>query len=126
MSEPDDLLARLDRAKRQEHAVGEAIGGELLSLFQTHVEKRQTKLGKVADAWGRLVPEHLQARSCLEGLHRGRLNVIVDSAPHLYELKQLLLAGLEAQLVHACRAAGVRRVGLRRGRWYDDNGNPTF
>ncbi len=38
---------------------------------------------------------------------------------HLYELKQLLLAGLEQQLLLACKAAGLRKINLRPGRWYD-------
>lgn len=125
-SSADDNLSRLDRAKRRDVTVGEALGEDLLNLYHKQVERRQTKLGQVAEAWGRLVPEHLQERSCIESLHRGRLGVIVDSAPHLYELKQLLLAGLEAQLLTACRGAGVRRVTLKRGRWYDDAGHPTF
>ncbi len=126
MSHSDDNLARLHRSKQIDHTVGEALGAELVDLYHRQVERRQTKLGQLADVWGRLVPESLQARSCLEGLHRGRLTIIVDSAPHLYQLKQLLLAGLEQQIVAACRGAGVRRITLKRGRWYDENGNPTF
>ena len=37
----------------------------------------------------------------------------------LYELKQLLLAGLEQQLLLACKAAGLRKITLKSGRWYD-------
>jgi len=42
--------------------------------------------------------------------------VIVDSAPHLYELKQLLLAGLEQQLLLACAVSGLRKINLKPGR----------
>ena len=52
--------------------------------------------------------------------------MIVDSAPHLYQLKQLLLAGLEVQMLAACRGAGLRRITLKRGRWYDDRGEARF
>jgi hypothetical protein len=31
----------------------------------------------------------------------------------------LLLAGLEKQLLAACKASGLRRITLKRGRWYD-------
>ena len=132
MSRSDDQLAhlahlaRLDRCKRADQTVGEALGVQLVELYHRQVERRQTKLGQIADAWGRLVPESLQERSCLEGLHRGRLTVVVDSAPHLFQLRQLLLAGLEKQLLAACRGAGVRRIALKRGRWYDQAGNPAF
>jgi hypothetical protein len=50
------------------------------------------------------------------------LTVVVDSASYLYELKQLLLAGLERQLLLACKSAGLRKIVLRRGKWYDGEG----
>ena len=53
----------------------------------------------------------------------GQLTVLVDSSPHLYELKQLLLAGLQKQLLVACKAAGLRKIHLKLGRWYDTTGN---
>jgi len=48
------------------------------------------------------------------------LTVLVDSAPHLYELQQLLLAGLELQLLAACKGAGLTKIQLKRGRASDD------
>ena len=80
--------------------------------------KRQAKLCQIAAVWAVLVPPTLDAHCALESLHRGTLTVIVDSASHLYELKQLLLAGLQDQLTLACKAAGLRKVSLRPGRWY--------
>ena len=62
------------------------------------------------------------SNNCTTGavtLKSGTLTVVVDSASHLYELKQLLLAGLERQLLLACSASGLRKVVLRRGRWYE-------
>jgi hypothetical protein len=44
---------------------------------------------------------------------------MVDSSSHLYELKQLLLAGLEEQLLFACKSAALRKITLRPGRWYE-------
>ena len=120
-------LARLDRAKRRDAApAGGALGESMVTLFQQQIAKRETKLSKLADVWCRLVPPKLLERCALEGFHRGRLTVAVDSAPHLYELKQLMLAGLEAQLLVACRAAGLRKIVLKRGRWYDDRGEAQF
>jgi len=52
-------------------------------------------------------------------LHRGTLMVLVDSSSHLYELKQLLLAGLDQQLLLACKSTGLRKISLKAGRWYD-------
>jgi hypothetical protein len=64
----------------------------------------------------------LDAHCALESLNRGTLTVIVDSASHLYELKQLLLAGLQDQLLLACRSTGLRKVALRPGQWYAGEG----
>jgi hypothetical protein len=97
----------------------DALGPLLIAFFKTSVQKRQTKLQKLADCWSQLVPELLNEHCALEGFSRGTLTVLVDSASHLYELKQLLLAGLEKQLLSACAGAGLKKVVLKRGRWYD-------
>ena len=44
------------------------------------------------------------------------LTVIVDSSAHLYELKQLLLAGLQQQLLLACKSTGLKKITLKPGR----------
>jgi hypothetical protein len=119
-------LARLDAVKRRDHVVGESLGLAVAELFKKQVARRHTKLGTCSEAWCDLVPEALQERSCVESLHRGRLTVWVDSAPHLYQLRQLLLSGLEKELVTTCRGSGLRSVSLKRGRWYDERGEPRF
>jgi hypothetical protein len=117
-----DELARLDRVKRRDDMIGDPLGPEMVNFFKQSVQKRQTKLADVAEAWGRLVPDLLTEHCALESLHRGTLTVIVDSASHLYELKQLLLAGLQQQLLLACKSAGLRKITLKPGRWYEDDG----
>ena len=116
---PEDPLPRLARVKSSVPPVPDPLGPELISFFKSSVQKRQTKLEKLADVWSQLVPELLNDHCALEGFTRGTLTVVVDSASHLYELKQLLLAGLEGQLVAACKRAGLRKVALKRGRWYE-------
>ena len=69
-----------------------------------------------------LVPMSLLEHCSVESLNRGMLTLLVDSASHLYDLKTLLLAGLEKQLLLACKSAGLRKVTLRPGRWYDGDG----
>ena len=113
-------MARLNRVKRRTPPATPLLGPELLAFFKGSVEKRNAKFGKIADAWARLVPETLADRCALESFSRGTLAVLVDSSSHLYELKQLLLAGLEQQLLLACSAAGLKKVSLRRGSWYED------
>lgn len=115
-------LQRLQKVKQSGPAAVEKLGGEMVSFFKQCVEKRQTKLVKIAGAWGTLVPEMLSEHCSLEALSRGTLTVIVDSSAHLYELKQLLLAGLEKQLLLACKSAGLKKVVLKPGRWYEGDG----
>ena len=122
-------LARLQAAKHVDTTVGSALGPEMIGFFKQSVAKRQTKLVQIAECWSRLVPETLNEHCSLESLTRGSLTVLVDSASHLYELKQLLLAGLEQQLQIACKKSGLRKVMLKPGRWYaGDSGDrsPRF
>ncbi|HZL37693.1 MAG TPA: DciA family protein [Tepidisphaeraceae bacterium] len=109
-------LARLQRVKQLPARVTALLGEEMIAYFKRSVEKRQTKLGKISECWAALVPETLCAHCALDSLHRGSLTVLVDSASHLYELKQLLLAGLQQQLLIACKSAGLRKITLRPGR----------
>ena len=116
-------LRRLHDAKRTISAQQAHLGPELLSFFKHSVEKRQTRLSKISECWSQLIPETLLEHCCLESFHAGTLKVIVDSSSHLYELKQLLLSGLQQQLLIACKSAGLRKINLRRGQWYQGDGN---
>ena len=122
LSRSEAELRRLSRVKQSPPRVTAKLGEEMVSFFKNSVAKRQTKLGKIAESWGRLVPETLNEHCALEGLNRGTLSVIVDSSSHLYELKQLLLAGLQQQLLIACKSAGLTKINLKHGRWYDGGG----
>ena len=112
-------LARLCGFKTRSTTVGNPLGPEMIGFFKQSVAKRQTKLVKIAECWEVLVPGTLNDHCALDSLNRGTLTVLVDSSSHLYELKQLLLAGLQDQLLMACKAAGLRKISLRPGRWYD-------
>jgi hypothetical protein len=111
-------LQRIHHAKRPAREPTPLLGPELLSFFKHSIQKRQTKLSKIAECWCQLVPEMLLEHCALESFHAGTLKVIVDSAAHLYELKQLLLAGMQTQILLACKSSGLRRITLRQGRWY--------
>lgn len=115
-------LERLAAAKKPAPRATAALGEEMIAFFRQSVQKRQTKLAIIAKYWEALVPALINEHCALEGLTRGTLTVLVDSAAFLYELKQLLLAGLEKQLLIACKSAGLRKITLRFGRWYDGEG----
>lgn len=91
----------------------------MVGFFKNSVQKRHTKLGKIAECWSSLVPELLNEHCALESFSRGSLTVIVDSSSHLYQLKTLLLAGLQQQLLVACGSTGLKKIVLKPGRWYE-------
>jgi hypothetical protein len=122
-SPQDAELARLHRVKQSKPSTHAPLGPEMVSFFKQSVARRHTKLSKIAECWASLVPETLNDHCALESFTRGGLTVIVDSSSHLYELKQLLLAGLEQQLLLACKSAGLRKISLKPGRWYEGGGN---
>ena len=113
-------LQRLARVKRKDPPALNPLGAEMVAFFKQSVEKRNAKFSKIANCWTQLIPETLADHCALESFSRGTLVVLVDSASHLYELKQLLLAGLQQQLLLVCANAGLRKINLRAGRWYDE------
>ena len=112
-------LQRISDVKRINRRSGEPLGPEMVSFFK-QAEKRQHKFGKIGECWAALIPDTFNDHCALESFHRGTLTVLVDSSAHLYELKQLLLAGLQQQLLLACKTAGLRKINLKPGRWYGD------
>jgi Dna[CI] antecedent DciA-like protein len=115
-------LRRLSRVKRTSRAPEPMLGPDMVEFFKRSIQKRQTKFTKIGECWGTLVPETFCEHTSLESFTKGTLTVLVDSASHLYELKQLLLAGLERQLLIACKSTGLRKISLKRGRWYEGEG----
>jgi hypothetical protein len=122
-NQPFIELQRLQKVKQFAPKPVEKLSGELVSFFK-QMEKRQGRLGKIAEAWQAHVEEGLCEHCSLESLHRGTLTVVVDSSAHLYQLKQVLLSGVEKKLVAQCKGAGLRKVALKIGRWYDDGDAP--
>jgi len=116
----DSQLRRLVAAKGARPAAGGKLGADVVQFFKQSVDKRQRKFGKIAQCWAQLVPEKLAEHCALESLHRGQLTVIVDSSSHLYELKQMLLEGLQKQLILACPSGNLRKIILKPGRWYEE------
>jgi len=122
MRADDAELKRLSRVKQTTREPAPMLGPDMVEFFKKSIQKRQTKFSKIGECWATLVPETLCDHTSLESFVKGTLTVLVDSASHLYELKQLLLAGLERQLLLACKSAGLRKISLKRGRWYEGEG----
>jgi Dna[CI] antecedent, DciA len=115
MNPSSDSLARLQKHKQINSTAALPLGPEMLSFFKQTVQRRQTKMAKIAEAWGALVPEMFCEHCSLDALVRGTLTVSVDSSSHLYELRQLLLSGLQQQILLACKTSGLRKITLRSG-----------
>lgn len=115
-------LKRLHDCKKRVHPMMAAFGPELLDFFKTGIQKRHTKLSAIAECWSQVIPESFQDHCSLESFSAGTLKVIVDSSSHLYELNQLLKAGIQQQLMLACKSSGLRKITLKLGRWYDGEG----
>jgi len=125
-----EQIRRLAGFKQGPSGAASPLGPEVVDFFRNSVAGRQTKFVRLAEAWQALVPPLLAEHCAFDSFSRGTLTVLVDSASHLYDLKQLLLAGLQRQLLIACRSAGLRKIVLRPGRWYEGNraaeGKPRF
>jgi len=114
----DAELKRLARVKQSRVAPTPQLGPELISFFKQNVQKRQTRFAPIAEAWDRLIPDMLREHTALESFRQGTLTVLVDSASHRHDLRQLLLSGIERQLLLTCKKAGLRKVILKHGQWY--------
>jgi hypothetical protein len=118
-NQPFVELQRLQNNKQFRPKPAEKLSADLVSFFKQVVEKRQGKLGKIAEAWQAMIEEGLCDHCALESLHRGTLTVVVDSSAHLYQLKQVLLSGVQKKLLAQCKGAGLRKIALKPGRWYE-------
>ncbi len=114
--ESDAELRRLFRWKSARPYTPHILGEDAIELFNTQIKKRHAKFGKLSEAWDTLVPRIFHEHTMLASFVRGILTVHVDSSPYLYELKQLMLAGLEDQLLLACRGDGLKKLVLKRGK----------
>ncbi len=113
------------RHKQTVYPKVETLGGDLLNFFKNDVQKKHAKVGKVAEIWLQLIPITLVDHTCIESFTAGTLKVLVDSSSHLYELKTVLLAGLEKQILLAGKPHGLRKINMRLGRWYDGDDEQT-
>ncbi len=113
---PDPDLARLSKWKTTQRKPAERLGDEVISIFKKDIEKQQLKFGRVGQAWLEIVPRTLQTNAELSALSRGTLTVIVQGSTHLYTLKHAMLAGLQQQLLIACRRDGLKKINLKPGK----------
>jgi hypothetical protein len=111
----DALLARLARIKSQPTTAPKRLGDAAVEYFNSSVRRRLDGLSRISTQWESIIPQSVNQHCILESFSSGTLRVSVDSSAHLYLLKQLLLAGVQQQIIEACRGSGLRRIVLRAG-----------
>jgi predicted nucleic acid-binding Zn ribbon protein len=68
---------------------------EPLSMLVRHrLARRAKQVGQLATIWDDVVPDAIRDHTALESFNRGVLTVMVDSAPHRFQLQTLLSGGL--------------------------------
>jgi hypothetical protein len=113
----DDRQLRTAWQNRQQEDATTHLRGPLAMLMQHTLHKRVRQLGELARVWDDVVPEEFRDHTALEGFSRGTLTVLVDSAPHRYQLETLLRAGLLKLLTQRFSGA-LNRVKLVPGQFY--------
>lgn len=87
----------------------------LARLVKYTLARRVRQLGRLAVVWDECIPAFLAEHSALVGFSRGTLTVAVDSAPHRYQLHQLLQNGLLEAIRERFRSGALNRVKLVPG-----------
>jgi hypothetical protein len=119
--EQEAMFERMSKMKTWQRKDVSTLGESLVSFYKSTVQ-RTRKFAGIGEVWETLVPPDVNEHCCLESYRAGTLTVLVDSSPHMYRVKQLLLGGLQKQMLELCRGQGLRKISLRPGRWYDERG----
>ncbi len=86
-------------------------------LMKHTLAKRAKQLGQLSEIWDEVVPEEIAEHTALEGFHRSVLTVMVDSAPHRYQLQTLLAGGLTKEIQSRFPGA-LNKIRLIPGQFY--------
>ena len=90
----DDAQLRTVWLQRQSPPPAYHLGASLSLLMKRKLGKRVRQLSKLAEIWDQIIPRAIRDHTALEGFQNGVLTVVVDSAPHRFQLQTLLNAGL--------------------------------
>src|SRR5512133_681878 len=107
--ETEARFVRMCAAKRTPAKPDATLGASLVRFYKTTVQ-RTRKFGSIGEVWETLLPPDLLEHTCLESFRAGNLVVLVDSSPHLYRLKQLMLQDLQKRILELCRKEGLRKI----------------
>jgi len=123
----DDRQLRTAWHNRQPSDTITHLSGPLTVLMKHTLSKRARQLGELARVWDEVIPQELREHTALEGYSRGILTVLVDSAPHRFQIEMLLKSGLHKVLAGKFSGA-LDRIKLVPGQFYsvDLQGFPRY
>jgi hypothetical protein len=123
----DDAQLRTVWQQRQRGDGAVPLAQPLAILMKHTLGKRVRQIGRLAEVWDEVVPRPFADHTALEGFRSGTLTVIVDSAPHRFQLRQLLDGGLLAEL-RARFSGALNKVRLVPGKLceLDEAGNRRY
>ena len=113
----DDAQLRTIWQQRQEPLNASPVGQSLAILMKHTLGKRVRQLGALGAVWDDVIPEDIREHTALESFNRGVLTVVVDSAPHRYQLQMLLTGGLTREIRQRFSGA-LNTIRLTPGQFY--------
>ncbi len=123
----DDAQLRTVWQQRQFSNRIAPLSQPLAMLMKHTLAKRVRRLSKLSEVWDEVVPRELSDHTALENFNRGVLTVIVDSAPHRFQLQTLLTGGLMRE-IQARFSGALNKIRLVPGQFYavDLAGNERY
>lgn len=113
----DDAQLRTIWQQRQEPRAACMVGESLAVLMKHTLGKRVRQVSALAAIWDEVVPEDVREHTALEGFAQGVLTVVVDSAPHRFQLQMLLNGGLTQEIRRRYRGP-LNKIRLTPGQFY--------
>ena len=100
---------------RQQRGGFASVGTLVRALIKSQGLDRPSPLAALRSVWEDMVGSELSQHSSLEGVRRGSLRVLVDSAVHMAELQTLIRAGLAERLGERYSERPISQIRLRLG-----------
>ena len=113
----DDAQLRTIWQQRQPPNDLSHLSEPIALLMKRTLGQRVRQLAELAAVWDEVVPQEIAEHTALESFSRGLLTVLVDSAPHRYQLQSLLGAGLLKAIQQRFRGA-IRKIRAVPGQFY--------
>lgn len=112
----DAQLRTLWQQKQRPDRISQ-LGHPITMLMKHTLAKRVKQLGALAEIWDDIIPDAIRDHTALESYNRGILTVMVDSAPHRFQLQNLLTGGFMKEIRN--RFSGpLNKIRLIPGQFY--------